>query len=245
MKIIRNIPAAFTIYSNLRYLNKYKKEIEDAKLKSDIEKEKENILLATSTWGKKLAENAGMKVTVYGRENLPTKGPIVYMANHQGYADIVALCAALDTVQFGYVAKNNLEKVPLYGKWIDRIRSVLIDRGHPREALKAISKGVSLIKEGYSLLIFPEGTRSQSSQMGEFKPGAMKLATKPKVPIIPISLDGTWKIFEEHGCLKKGEVKVMVHPAIETKDLTKEEERHLSNKVYQIIEDGVKKLRAL
>ncbi len=244
MKIIRNIPSAITIYSNLRYLNKYKKEIEDAKKVGDIQREKENILLATSTWGKKLSEAAGMKITAYSRENLPTEGPVVYMCNHQAYGDIVALCAVLDTIQFGYIAKDNLQKVPLYGAWIERIRSVLIDRGHPREALKAISKGVGLIKQGYSLLIFPEGTRSKGDDMGEFKPGAMKLATKPKVPIIPISLDGTWHSFEEHGVLKPCDVKVMIHPAIETKDLTKEEERHLSDRVYKIIEDGLKEMRA-
>ncbi|MDQ9885138.1 hypothetical protein RFX61_11470, partial [Acinetobacter baumannii] len=59
-----------------------------------------------------------------------------------------------------------------------------------------------------------------------------------------ISLDGTWHSFEEHGVLKPCDVKVMIHPAIETKDLTKEEERHLSDRVYKIIEDGLKEMRA-
>lgn len=244
MKIIGNIPGVIKIYANLRHLNKFKKEIEDAKITGDKEREKKNILLATSTWGKALSKSAGMNVTLYGEENLPKEGPIVYMCNHQGYADIVALCAVLDTIQYGYVAKDDLEKVPLYGKWIDRIRSVMINRGNPRDALKAISRGVELIKEGYSLLIFPEGTRSRGDDMGEFKPGAMKLATKPKVPIVPVTIDGTWKIFEQNGCVTPGEVKVMVHPMIETKDLTKEEEKHLSDKVYDIIQDGLKKLRA-
>lgn len=245
MKIIKNIPAAIKIYSNLRYLTKYKKEIESARIKGDYEKERKNILLATTTWSKKLSESMNVKIDVYGKENLPQNGPIVYIANHQGYADIVALCAALDTVQFGYVAKSSLSKVPLYGRWIDRIRSVLINRENPRDSLKSISKGIELIKQGFSLLIFPEGTRSQSETMGEFKPGALKLATKPKVPIIPVTLTGTWKIFEENGYIKPSNIKVLIHPPIETKNLTREEEKELSDKVYSIINNGLTTLKTL
>ena len=74
----------------------------------------------------------GATIDVKGRENLPTEGPVVYVCNHQGYADIIALCAALDTIQFGYVAKKELAKVPLYGDWILEVLSVLIERDHPR-----------------------------------------------------------------------------------------------------------------
>ena len=79
--------------------------------------------------------------------------------------------------------------------------------------------------------------------MGEFKAGAMKIATKPGVPIIPISLDGTWRIFEEKGRLQKGLVKIKIHPPIETKNLSREEEKRLSKKVYDIIHSGVLELQ--
>ena len=138
MKIIRNIPQVIKIYRSLKYLNEYKKEIDSGSVSGDIKKEKENILKATKTWGSKLSEMIGVEITVSGIENLPENSPVVYVSNHQGYADIVVLCAVLDTVQFGFIAKNGLEKVPLYGTWIKRIRSILIERDDPRESLKAI-----------------------------------------------------------------------------------------------------------
>ena len=170
MKIFRNIPGAVKVYSNLRYLNGFKREIDDARAKGDQEREMENICYAISTWGDKLSKSLGMDIKVYGKENLPEKGPVVFMSNHQGYADILALCAAIDTVQFGFVAKKELAKIPLYGKWMDRIRSVMMDRDNPKESLKAITKGIGLLKKGYSLVIFPEGTRSKggpSTALGE------------------------------------------------------------------------------
>ena len=243
MKILRNIPHIHKFVSCLRYLNDYRDAIEAAKASGDIETEKENIRLATSTWGKGLSKTIKMDYQVEGYENIPEKGPVVFMANHQGYFDVIVMCAVLDKFQMGFVAKDNLEKVPLYGPWIDRIHSVLINRGNPREGLKAISRGVDNIKQGYSMIIFPEGTRSKSSEMGEFKPGAMKLATKPKVPIIPISLDGTYKGFEEKGYVRPCNVKIKIHKPIITEGLTRPEEKELNDKVYNIIYNGLQEIR--
>lgn len=243
MKILRNIPSVPKFVSCLKYLNNYKDNIEAAKANGDIETEKKNILLATSIWGKGLAKSIKMDYQVEGYENLPDKGPVVFMSNHQGYFDVILMCAVLDKFQFGFVAKDNLKKVPLYGPWISRIHSVLINRGNPREGLKAISQGIDNIKNGFSMLIFPEGTRSKSSQMGEFKPGAMKLATKPKVPIIPISLDGTWHGFEEKGFVRPCTVKIKIHKPIETASLSRTEEKELNDKVYEIIRSGLDEIR--
>lgn len=245
MKIIKNIQAVFKAIKALKYLNAYKKNIETAKAAGDKETERENIRLAMTTWGGKFLEMAGCTLEVIGKENLPTKGPVVYMCNHQGYGDIIALCKALDTVQFGYIAKDELHKIPLYGVWIDRVRSVMIKRGDPREALKAISKGIDLINEGYSLLIFPEGTRSRSSQIGEFKKGSMKLATKPEVPIVPISIEGTYHLFEEKGYMAPADIKVKIHEAIETAGMSREEQKALQQRVYDTICQGHEELMKL
>ncbi len=243
MKIFGNIPGAIKVYGSLKYLNQYKREIDDAKAKGDQEREMKNILLASSTWSKKLTEALGIDVQVYGRENLPTQGPVVFMSNHQGYADILALCAAIDTIQFGFVAKKELGKIPLYGKWMERIRSVMMDRDNPKESLKAIMQGIALLKEGYSLVIFPEGTRSKGGDMIDFKPGSMKLATKPKAPIIPVSLDGSATVFEDTGIISSGVIKVLFHPAVKTASIAKGDEKKLSDEVHDIIKKGVEELK--
>ena len=243
MRILANAPGALKAINSLKYLKEYKKGIDQSRASGDLEKEREYILKATSSWGKQMLRKFGATIDVKGRENLPVRGPVVYMSNHQGYADIIALCAALDTIQYGYVAKKELQQVPLYGPWILEIRSVLIERDNPRESIKAISKGINYINDGFSMLIFPEGTRSKGPEMGEFKKGAMKLATKPKVPIIPVSINNSWKCFEEEGRMKGADIGIIIHPPIETKDLNKEEEKHLSYRVEEIIRGGVEELQ--
>lgn len=243
MKILKSIPAAAKLYGNLRFLTKYKKNIEKYKAEGDYEKEREYIRLAEYEWANKLLEDFGCDVHVHGEENLPKEGPVVFISNHQGYADIVAFCAVLAKyIQFGYVAKSELEKVPLYGAWIRRIRSVLIKRHDPRESLKAIEEGIELIDKGFSMLIFPEGTRSQCAEMADFKRGAFKLATKPGVPIVPVTIMGSWRAIEEKGEVQGTRMDVMVHPAVATAGIDRKAEKQLVADVEQTVRQGLEYL---
>lgn len=242
MKILPNLPTLLKMLFALRYLTEYKKEIHQARERGDVEAEKAAILKATTTWGNKLLHITGATYKVYGRENLPKEGPVLYVCNHQGAADIVVLCAALDTIQYSFITKAELAKVPLYGAWIDRVRAVFLHREDPRASLKSIQQGIEYIRMGFSLLVFPEGTRSRGPFMGEFKPGAFKLATKPEVPIVPVSLQGTYRGYEDTGVFKGVPIKIMVHPPIPTKGLSKEAERELPDKVRTIIAEGLDQL---
>lgn len=244
MKLLPNIPAAIKLYGNLRFLNKYKKNIEKYRAEGDYEKERENIRLAEYEWANRLLEDFGCDVHVHGEENLPKEGPVVFIGNHQGYADIVAFCAVLSKhIQFGYVAKNELEKVPLYGSWIRRIRSVLIKRDDPRESLKTIEEGIELINKGFSMLIFPEGTRSKSDEMGEFKRGAFKLAVKPGVPIVPVTIMGSWRVLEETGVVRGTRLDVMIHPMVKTAGIDRKAEKQLTADVEQTVREGLEYLK--
>lgn len=243
MKLFANIPGVIKLVNCLKYLKPYKVGIEEAKAAGDTEKEREYILKATSTWGPMVLDMFGTKLTVQGLENLPDEGPVVFIGNHQGYADIFAYCAAFKKFQLGFIAKKELAKIPLYGEWIRRIRSVFIERDDARASLQAINKGIEYIEQGFSLVIFPEGTRSKGPQMGAFQKGAIKLATKPGVPIIPVSLNGSYTMFEEEGYLKAAKIDIIVHEPIETKGLSRQEEKELTAKVETIVLDGLKKLQ--
>ena len=242
MKIIKNIPGVIKFYKSLSILNRYKKNIKKYRAEGNLEKERENIVLATSAWGKEIVRVFNSELTVEGKENLPEKGPVVVVSNHQGIGDIPALCAALDKFQIGFIAKDSLKKIPLYGQWIDIVRSIFILRESPRESLGAIKKGVRYIEDGFSLVIFPEGTRSRGNEMGEFKKGSTKLATIPGVPIIPISLNGTADVYEKTGVLSSAKIKIIIHPPIITEGLTKIEEKAIPALVEKTVRDGVDKL---
>lgn len=243
MKIFSNIPGAIKLIDCLKYLKAYKIGIEEAKAEGNAEKEREFILKATSTWGPMVLDRFGSKLNIQGMENLPDKGPVVFVGNHQGYADIFAYCAAFQKFQFGFVAKDNLSKIPLYGEWIRRIGSVFIERDDARASLQAIKEGIKKIESGYSLVIFPEGTRSKGKDPGEFKKGSLKLATKPGVPIIPVTISGSYRMFEEKGYLKGTNIDMIVHPLIETKEMSRQDEKELTEKVEKIIVDGLHKLQ--
>lgn len=244
MKIIRNIPMIVEFVLALPELKRHKKNIYKYRALNDLEKEREFILKATSTWGRRIVNDLNIDLNIIGKENMPENGPVVFVANHQGYGDIPICCAALDKFQTGFIAKSSLSKLPLYGEWIKNIRSVMIDREDPRESLRAIETAIDFINQGFSIVVFPEGHRSKGNDMGEFKKGSLRLATKPGVPIVPISINGTYRLFEEKGYMQ-GNFKVdfLIHPAIETAGLSRPEASNLAETVEQIVKKGLKELK--
>lgn len=235
MKIIPNIPQAVKLIDAFKYFRKQRKDIYEYRAKENFEKEREYILNATSDWGKHVCNMLGIEIEAEGLENLPEEGPVVYVSNHQSYADIAVACAMLDKFQFGFIAKNTLEKIPMYGQGIKDIRSIMIEREDARESLRAIKEGIELIENGFSLYIFPEGTRSRCHDMAQFKKGSLKLATKPGVPVVPITIDGTYKVFEEKGVISPAKVRFIVHPPIETKGMERKEANNLAETVEEIV----------
>lgn len=244
MKFFKLLSFGFWMYFNLRHLRHFHYKIKEYRDAGDYEKEREQITNSTSTWGSGIMEKYKIKLNVSGEQNLP-EGPVLFVSNHQGYADIPVFCAVITTKQFGFVAKTSLGKIPVFGEWIKDIRSIFIERDDPRSSLKTMGEGIDLINKGFSLVIFPEGTRSRGLKPGEFKKGSLRLATKTGVPVVPVTLNGTFRVFEESGYVKPGaEVDVYIHPAIETKGLSKTEQNGLSDEVEEIIKTKLAEIQA-
>ena len=111
-------------------------------------------------------------------------------------------------------------------------------------SLQTINDGAELLKQGFSLVIFPEGTRSHCAEMGEFKAGSLKLATKAKVPIVPVTISGTYHFFEETGAITWGvHVDVIIHEPIDTANLSRAELAELPEKVEGTIRNGLESLK--
>ena len=243
MAFLRNIPTLFKVLGSISKLDSYSRGIIEAREAGDAVRERQVIGEDIRIWANNVADEFDMTIEVEGKENIPEHDGCVYIANHQGYADIIALIVAMDGRQIGFIAKDSLERVPYIGKWIKLIRGLFIKRGDTREALKSMKEGIDLVKAGYNLAIFPEGTRSRGPKMGKFKAGSFKLATKAKAPIVPVSISGSYKCFEEMGYAQPATIKVMFHPPIETKDLSRQEIMEIEKSVPSTIQNGLSMLQ--
>lgn len=206
--------------------------------KKGLEEEKEKLVYkATTAWSNSVLKVAGVKVTVHGLENLPKDQNVLFIGNHQGNFDIPIYISKIPGLK-GFVSKIEVKKIPGVSTWMEYMHCIFMDRSSLRKSGEAIIQGVKVLKNGHSLVIFPEGTRSKGDKMGEFKAGSFKLATKSKVPIVPVTMSGSYKIMESNKrkwIVQPAHVDLYIHPAIETANLTKEEQDALPKKVYEII----------
>ncbi|WP_027631709.1 lysophospholipid acyltransferase family protein [Clostridium hydrogeniformans] len=211
--------------------------------KKGLTKEKEEYVhKVTSKWAMSHIKLSGAKINVFGAENIPKDIPVLFVSNHQSNFDIAIFMSYIDKPK-GYISKIEMQKVPILKTWMEYMNCIFMDRNNLRKSASAIIDGVKILKSGYSLVIFPEGTRSKGDNIGDFKAGSFKLATKSKVPIVPVTIDGSYKLMEANGNkIKPGEVNVYIHPMVETKDLTKEDETLLPNKVKEIIKSKLPKI---
>lgn len=166
------------------------------------------------SWARHLLWVGRISVQVMGLEHYPRSDRrVCIVSNHQGYADILLLEAYLPKVG-GFVAKKELRMVPVLSTWMRIFRCVFIDRRSVRKGTRALDKAVQHIRDGYPMLIFPEGTRSHSARIGFFKGGSLKLPVEAKATIVPVTIDGTYKVLEERRRLRPATTRLIVHPPI-------------------------------
>lgn len=179
-----------------------------------------------------------MDLEVKGVENIPDE-PCVFIGNHSSILDIPILLSTVDR-NIGFIAKKELLKTPVIGYWLKKSNCVALDRENPRAAIGAINDGVRNLKEGSSMAIFPEGTRNKEGKVGEFKKGSLKLATKAKAKIVPVSIDRASRAFEDTREFVPTKIKVVFGEAIDTENLSKEEEIHLTENIRNTIISNLK-----
>ena len=186
-------------------------------------------------WMRSLLKLAGVTVHVTGQENIPSQVPCVFVCNHQGYFDIPILLCYLDGPH-GFIAKMQLRYFPFIRIWMRLFGCVFIDRDHPRESMKALDQAIQNLRDGYSMTIFPEGTRSRGDEVGEFKSGAFRIAYKTGAPIVPLCIDGSYKAMEGNGMwIKPAHVNLHILPPVQTSNLSKEQLKTLEEEIRQQI----------
>lgn len=189
-----------------------------------------------SGWARWLLRLAGVQITVTGRENIPTDEAVVFVSNHQGYFDIPLLLTQLDRPH-GLVAKDAVKKLPLVRDWMQLLGCVFIDRNNARQSVTALGEAArSLREQGRSFIIFPEGTRNRGGELLEFKHGAFKIALKAGAPIVPVCIDGTYRVMEaRHNWIGPAQVRLTILPPVVTRDLDREAGKRIGEEIREQI----------
>ena len=187
---------------------------------------------------------AGVELTLIGEDNIPQDQPVLYIGNHRSQFDILLTythCKGLT----GFVAKSELEKIPLLRNWMRYLHCLFLDRTDIKKGLKTILTGIEKIKSGISICIFPEGTRSRAEsdlEMLDFHEGSFKLATRTNCPIIPIAFNNTSAIFEKQfPRVKKTHVIMEFCKPIIPSELTGDDKKFIGKYTRNIILETIKK----
>jgi len=224
----------------LRYNRALIPELKKLRESGDLAAEREVIRKGQKRWIENVSKNFHLTFEIVGEENVPDEGPIMVYCNHQSFADIPAtLYLFRDHLQMGYIAKEEWSKYKVLRDIVHYTRSIFLKRGSGRDAIKTLSEAKEILGQGFNLLIFPEGTRSQKHEMGEFKAGAFKFAEKAKVPILPVTVDGGYKMFEQKGSFQPCHIKITAHPLVHIENMTKQEQKQAAADIEATIRSAL------
>jgi 1-acyl-sn-glycerol-3-phosphate acyltransferase len=177
-----------------------------------------------------------VKVKLEGKENTPPGGNYIVVSNHASMFDIPAMMSVFPTMRIMF--KKELSYVPLWGWALRWGKHIMVDRGRSIEAMKSIDRAADAIRSGGSVLLFAEGTRTRDGNLLPFKRGAFSLAAKSGVPILPITINGSFRILPKKSLnIRPSTIHMIIGKPIPTAGIdSREKEIALMNEVRGIIE---------
>lgn len=182
-------------------------------------------------WGKVQLRSTGTHVQIQGLENIDSRRSYILVSNHQSTFDIFALLGYLP-IQFRWTAKAELFRTPFMGWAMSRIGYIPIERDSPKKAYRSLLRAAEVVRNGVSVIIFPEGTRSPDGNLQPFKKGVFLIALKSQAPILPITIQGASRIMPKGDWRAyPGDVRIQIDPPIDTAGIPAEKEEQLSQRV--------------
>ncbi|RUM33510.1 MAG: 1-acyl-sn-glycerol-3-phosphate acyltransferase [Desulfobulbus sp.] len=186
-------------------------------------------------WGKAACWFAGIRVRVEGHENLDPEQTYIFVGNHTSQTDIMTFQGYIPH-NFRWIAKKELFAIPLFGAAMRAVEFIPIDRSRGRQAVKSLNNAARRIAEGSSVLIFPEGTRSPDGHLQPFKTGAIMLAIKAGVPVVPVGFNGTYQALPKGSLLTRGgDVVLRIGAPLPTKDFQAKDKQELARKLQKLV----------
>jgi 1-acyl-sn-glycerol-3-phosphate acyltransferase len=196
-------------------------------------------------WSKDNLWLSRASVELEGLQNIDPSRPQILVANHSGLHDILSLAAYLP-IQFRWIAKKSLFRVPFMGWHMRRSGYIAIDRENPRGAAKSIMEAAREIQSGVNAIAFPEGTRSRTGILGTFHSGAFSLALRTGVPLVPIALDGSSRVIVPKTLqVNPGVIiRIKIENPVDLSSYSRGEKHQLMEDVFQIMSRSLKELRS-
>lgn len=166
-------------------------------------------------WAKIFCWLSLVRVTVTGRDNIDPRTSYVFVANHQGAYDIFAIYGYLGH-NFRWMMKKSLERIPFVGYSCKVSGHIYVDNSTPSATARTMATAEQQLRGGMSVVVFPEGSRSRSGKMHSFRRGAFKLATEFSLPVVPITIDGAYRVMPRGSALPRpGKINLTIHRPIE------------------------------
>ena len=163
---------------------------------------------------------AGIKIKTFGKENILKNQPAIYIANHCSHLDIGCLCLSLP-VNLHFIGKKELAWMPIVGWYMYVAGHIFIDRSNKKKAFESLKQAAIKIKNGKNVVMYPEGTRSKTGELGDFKKGAFYLAIMANVSIVPVHIEGTFKVWPSgSSTITPGDVTVRIGKPIDSSKYT-------------------------
>jgi len=187
-------------------------------------------------WSRLFLRTGPVSLEVTGREHIDPEGQYVVVANHLSNFDIPVMFLTVP-VPIRYLAKREIYKIPVVAQAMNSIGIIKTDRQAGIASHSIINEGVRNAKaRGHSLIIFPEGTRSRDGKLGPFKKGAFRIAIASKLPVVPVSIRGTWEVWMPGAkVFYPGHATVVVHEPIPTAELDLTQIDELRNRCHAVI----------
>jgi len=198
----------------------------------------EAIVWIARRWIGWIFATCGIRVEAAGLEHVAATNAAIYMSNHQSVLDIGAIALSLP-VSWRFVAKKELTYIPFFGWALALSDQIVIDRGNRRRAVESLRRAAERVRGGINVVIFPEGTRSPDGTLQPFKSGGFHLALDAQVPVIPVTVSGSWQLTPKRSLqLRSGTVKVVYGAPIETAGMTARDRERLTRRVAGAIQAG-------
>ncbi len=195
----------FTVYSWVLFVSLWMLSTVTAVILSIDTKEKENVFNTTERFFSRIAfKLLGMKVEIQGLENIPRDEPVIFISNHQSMMDI-KLSLAFIPVNFSFISKDTVFHVPILGAYMTASGHIPIRRTEDRKAYATLLAAVNKLTAKKSLVVFPEGTRSEDGRLGEFKRGISLIVLKSGRRVVPMAICGSNQFMPKRGWLSHPE----------------------------------------